>query len=88
MSAPGHPSTNGQAENVKTFKKSLEANINSLKRCDIATIISRILFDYRNTVHCTTGETPSKLLFGRSLRTRFSNLKQPTTLERIEEKLK
>ena len=88
---PGHPATNGQAENfVKTFKKSFIASVDSAtmnnKSRDLDTIINRILLDYRNTIHCTTGETPAKLFFGRSLRTRFSNLRPPTVREVIDTK--
>lgn len=91
FTSPGHPATNGQAENyVKTFKKSLIASISSAirdgKTRDLDIMINRILIDYRNTVHCTTGETPAKLFFGRSLRTRFSNLRPPTVRQVIKNK--
>lgn len=33
--------------------------------------LHEFLFDYRNTQHCSTGETPTKLMFGRNVRTRF-----------------
>lgn len=90
---PGHPATNGQAENfVKTFKKSFIASVNSAvmnkQSGDLDFIINRILLDYRNTIHCTTAETPAKLFFGRSLRTRFSTLRPPTIKEVIHEKQK
>lgn len=87
LTSPGHPATNGQAENfVKTFKKSFIASVNSNSKTEtnnLDVIINRILLDYRNTIHCTTGETPAKLFFGRSLRTRFSNLRPPTVKEII-----
>ncbi|XP_055918303.1 uncharacterized protein K02A2.6-like [Eupeodes corollae] len=91
FTSPGHAATNGQAENfVKTFKKSFIASVNSAKSMNsshnIDTIINRILLDYRNTIHCTTNETPAKLFFGRTLRTRFSNLRPPTVSEVVESK--
>ncbi|XP_055305757.1 uncharacterized protein K02A2.6-like [Sitodiplosis mosellana] len=91
FTSPGHAATNGQAENfVKTFKKSFIASVNSANlnntTRDLDTIINRILLDYRNTIHCTTGETPAKLFFGRTLCTRFSNLRPPTVREVIENK--
>nr|XP_041633413.1 uncharacterized protein K02A2.6-like [Drosophila kikkawai] len=87
LTAPGHPSTNGQAENfVKTVKKSLYANIKENENCEFDTMLNRFLIDYRNTVHCTTGESPAKLFFGRSLKTRFTFLKPPTVTKQIEAK--
>ncbi|XP_054711181.1 uncharacterized protein K02A2.6-like [Uloborus diversus] len=38
-------------------------------------IINKSLFDYRNTPHTTTGETPAKLMFVRALRTRLDLLR-------------
>lgn len=70
LTAPYHPATNGAAENA----------VNSLKKCckiakesnlDVETAIDRFLFDYRNSQHCTTCESPSKLMFGKRLRTRL-----------------
>lgn len=84
LTAPGNPSTNGQAENfVKTLKKSLMACFNSSGDSDFDIILSRFLCDYRNTKHCTTGESPAKLFIGRSLKTRFSSLKPPLVKEII-----
>lgn len=84
LTAPGHPSTNGQAENfVKTFKKSIYANLEQNKDANLDQILYRFLMDYRNMTHCSTGECPAKIFFGRKLKTRFSLLKPPTTTEKI-----
>lgn len=86
LTAPGHPATNGQAENfIKTLKKSILANLKIQPNAGVDTIINRFLVDYRNIRHCTTGESPAKLFFGRSLKTRFSALKPPLTIDKILE---
>lgn len=86
FTAPGHPATNGQAENfVKTFKKSIYANLRDKNVDDFDTIINRFLADYRSTKHCTTNETPFKLIFGREMKNRFSLLKPPIVKNRIIE---
>lgn len=69
-----HPATNGAAENfVKTFKRKLKILLKNGERVQDA--IDRILFDYRSMKHCTTGESPAKLMLGRELRTRFDLLR-------------
>lgn len=87
--APGHPASNGAAENsVKTFKKMFKASWSHASQegqsRDIENILQRILMDYRSTVHCSTGETPAKVFLGREIRTRFNLLKPPTVDENIE----
>lgn len=73
FTAPGHPSTNGQAENfVKTVKKSLIASFKQNDSQNFDATLNRFLFDYRISKHCTTNESPSKLLLGRELKSRFS----------------
>ncbi|XP_017493596.1 PREDICTED: uncharacterized protein K02A2.6-like [Rhagoletis zephyria] len=85
--APGHPSTNGQAENfVKTIKKSLIATLEQNEVHNFDVILQRFLFDYRITKHCTTNESPSKLLLNRELKSRFSLMQPPTTKDIIESK--
>ncbi|XP_059061184.1 uncharacterized protein K02A2.6-like [Achroia grisella] len=63
------PQSNGLAENaVRTCKKFIK---NALKDGTIKNINSRLddyLFHYRNTPHCTTGVSPSMLMFNRNLR--------------------
>jgi len=77
-SPPFHPSTNGAAENaVKTLKacllKFMKANG---KGISVSSVISRYLFNFRNTPHWVTGECPSMLMFGRNVRTRLDLLKE------------
>ncbi|CAK1595295.1 unnamed protein product [Parnassius mnemosyne] len=68
-----HPPSNGQAENsVRTCKKMLKCILkDNLPQHQINEVLWGYLFNYRNTVHCTTGETPAKLMFGRNLRSRL-----------------
>ncbi|KAK9747192.1 hypothetical protein QE152_g5533 [Popillia japonica] len=47
-----------------------------MKTEDMSTLISKYLFSYRNTPHCVTGETPSKLMFSRKVKTRLDFLSQ------------
>ena len=73
--APYHPSSNGLAERaVKTFKE-------GMKKCrseseSIECCLARMLFQYRITPHSTTGVSPSKLLYGRRIRSHL-DLIQP-----------
>ena len=73
-SAPYHPHSNGQAENsVKYIKYKLRGAFRDSVNVSVA--LSRILFNYRNSIHVTTNETLAKLMFGRNLRTRFDLLR-------------
>lgn len=87
LTAPGHPATNGQAENfVKVLKKSIYANLDSTEGQNIDVVLSRFLMDYRNMKHCTTGESPAFIFLGRSIRTRFDLIKPPIIRDVILEK--
>lgn len=82
--APGHPSTNGQAENgVKTFKRAMKKMLGdgpkTKRQIEIAQ--QTFLAEYRNNVHCTTGKSPAEAFLGRSLRDRLSWL-LPTEAKR------
>lgn len=68
LTAPGHPTTHGQAENfANTLKKWINANLKNAKSNNFDVILCRFLIDYRN----------AKIMFGRELKTRFSLLKPP-----------
>ncbi|XP_037929430.1 uncharacterized protein K02A2.6-like [Teleopsis dalmanni] len=85
LTPPGFPATNGQAENfVKTFKKSLEASLSSGEKGSLDIVLKRFLFDYRTMKHCTTRESPAKLMLGREMKTRFDLLKPPLFKGRIQ----
>jgi len=76
-SASYHPSSNGSAEPaVQIVKKGLKKTTDDSR-------IAEVLFAYCNTPHCTTGNSPAKLLLGRQLRTRLDLLK-PNTVAQIE----
>ncbi|XP_039314523.1 uncharacterized protein K02A2.6-like [Solenopsis invicta] len=79
-SAPYHPSTNGLAENaVGSFKKGLSKALADKRNASLSTttLINRYLASYRNAPHTSIGESPSKLMFGREIRTRLSLLNRP-----------
>lgn len=80
-SPPFNPSTNGLAENfVKSFKNGIQkaCNDGGNENVTLTTIINRYLLTYRTTVHSTTGETPSNLMFKREIRTRLELLRNNT----------
>lgn len=75
-SAPYQLSTNGLAENaVGSFKRGiLKALADNKEVLTTITPINRYLATYRNAPHVSTGESPSKLMFGREIRMRLSLL--------------
>ncbi|XP_053698983.1 uncharacterized protein K02A2.6-like [Sabethes cyaneus] len=74
LSAPYHPATNGQAERyVQTTKDALKAM--GTTPSTLLSNLNSFLQLYRISPHVTTGESPSKLFLGRTLRTRFDLLK-------------
>lgn len=85
--SPYFPQSNGAAENaVKIIKNSLKNFLGNNKNLDINSALNKFLFDYRNTKHSTTGVSPSMLMFGRDLRTRFSILKHEN-IENVKNKV-
>ena len=80
-SAPYHPATNGIAERfVQIFKNAMKS---AKKDCgSLHTKLSKFLLAYRNSQHHTTGESPARLLLGRSTRIRLDCLR-PSLLEKV-----
>lgn len=71
--APYNPSSNGLAErSVRTFKEGLE----KFKHGDVNTRICRFLYNYRRTVHSSTGRTPAEIMFNRNFRGTVESVKQ------------
>ena len=69
-SAPYHPATNGLAERaVQIVKNGLKRDIEGTLSAQLA----RILFNYRITPHGTTKVSPAELLFGRNLKSTWSD---------------
>ncbi|CAK1580173.1 unnamed protein product [Parnassius mnemosyne] len=74
FTAPYHPASNGAAENaVRTVKKVIKKAVRENK--DINLFLNTFLLHYRNTEHCTTGESPASLMLGRRLRTKLDVLR-------------
>lgn len=73
-----HPASNGQAESfVKIIKKGIKSSILSNDSKPINLKIMKYLFDYRNSIHTTTGLSPAELVFGRKLRSRLDLIAPP-----------
>jgi len=70
LTAPYHPSTNGQAERyvgtVKDFLGKMQTTKSSLRQD-----INNFLRQYRKAPHSTTGLSPAQLFLSRNLRTRL-----------------
>lgn len=78
-----YPATNGLAERfVETFKTHVSKIVQSGHSVEYA--CNLFLFDYRSTVHKTTGQSPAKLMIGRELRCRFSLLRPGPVNEKID----
>ena len=83
-SAPGHPSSNGEAERfVQTFKRGLKASKHDGGSLQLR--LDKFLFVYRSTPHATTGVSPAELFLKRNLRTRL-DLLHPSVQTQVTEK--
>lgn len=81
---PHYPATNGAAERfVETFKSHMTKIINSGKSLNYA--LGIFLFDYRTTIHKTSGVTPARLMMGRELRNRLSLLRPAPIYQNLVE---
>lgn len=73
-----YPACNGAAENlVDTFKRKVTCMIKD--NLSFTDALNQFLFDYRSTPHTATNQSPSKLMLGRELRTRFSLIRPRET---------
>lgn len=78
--APYNPASNGEAERfVRSFKDGLKP----MKGSDWKWNVEKFLMAYRATPHATTGRTPSELLIGRIIRTKW-DLLRPSVSEAVE----
>ncbi|XP_039757920.1 uncharacterized protein K02A2.6-like [Pararge aegeria] len=69
-----HPSSNGAAENaVKLCKRAIRKA--QRDNVDLDAALQAFLLAYRNSIHCTTGESPAAILQRRALRSRFDLLR-------------
>ena len=74
LSAPYHPSSNGQAERfIQTFERAMRAGEkDGLPLCQH---LSEFLFSYQNTPHTTIDTSPAELFLQQKLQTKFDLLK-------------
>ena len=75
--APGHPSTNGQAENaVKTLKRALKKHLNGrvVEEEALEALVNETLQWWRNAPNRATGKSPAEAMLGRRLRSKLDLL--------------
>lgn len=78
---PYHPASNGAAENcVRTFKDKFKLLCQQFSPSEALT---KYLFHYRSTPHCTTGVSPAELQLNRKFKTRWDLLRMRVG-ERVE----
>ena len=76
--APLWSQANGQVERLKrVFKKAIQSAVNEGRNWKHE--LGTFLLSYRNTLDCTTGETPSLLLFSRVVRDKLPTV--PSTVD-------
>lgn len=74
LTAPAHPSTNGQAERyVQTTKNALRSAIND--GGDLHQKLQRFLMQNRKVPNCATGKSPAEVMLRHNLRTRIDLIK-------------
>lgn len=81
LTAPYHPSSNGQAERfVQTFKQNLRKVLpNSPTRSQVDAELNKFLLSYRRAPHVGTGESPARLFLNRNIRSGIDLLKASTS---------
>ena len=80
--APHHPASNGEAERfVQTFKRAM-SKTQGVDEESLNKALHSFLLSYRRSPHTTTGQSPSDVLFGRPIRTRF-DLLRPDLYEKL-----
>ncbi|XP_055918664.1 uncharacterized protein K02A2.6-like [Eupeodes corollae] len=85
LTAPYHPSTNGQAErSVQTVKNALRTM--ETTKTSLQLNLNKFLRQYRKAPHTTTGQSPSQLFLGRSLRTSLDLLRPDDIFTKVTEK--
>ncbi|XP_033729753.1 uncharacterized protein K02A2.6-like [Pecten maximus] len=84
LSAPYHPSSNGEAERaVRTFKQAMKSLVQS--DSSLNQKLASFLLSYRTTPHSLTKTPPSELFLGRKLRTRL-DIMRPDLSGKIQQK--
>ena len=79
--APYNPASNGLAErSVRTVKEGLA----KFKSGSLNTRICRFLYNYRKSVHSSTGKSPAEMLFGRCFKTTLQSVKCSTKKNDVE----
>lgn len=70
LSAPYHPTTNGEAErSIRRFKQNMKCR--QATSFNVTSYINKFLLPYRTTPHATTEVPSSNLLMGRRLRNKL-----------------
>lgn len=86
LTSPGHPASNGEAENmVKTFKSALLKCLSEGSR-DVRLVVANFLIGYRKSIHCTTQLSPAMVMLGRDIRTTldlFKPCRSPASKESV-----
>lgn len=80
LTAPGHPASNGAAENfVKTFKSALKKACNDGLGRRSSEVLNNFLMAYRKSTHCSSKLSPAVALLGREMVTKFDRMLPQST---------